>query len=116
MDPNFFACDIDSVVLDKAKKLGARIMLDSSDQTEGVRTVIADERIKVDGKEIINAYAFIHFMGDDVPEENGYAYFKIYDLQNNKHLIGDFLDTLKKIGGESDRAFFMKRFDLSQLN
>lgn len=116
LENNFFACEEDPVVLAIAKKLGAEPMLHSTLQKEGVRIVIADEQKMVDGNEITNAYALIHFIDADDSSENGYAYFKIYDIKDNSHLIGDFVDTLQKIGGEFDRAFFMKRFDISQLN
>ncbi len=115
---NFFSCDNDKEVLEKAKSLGAFPVIENLREGETVKVVMVDEKIILNDKPIRNVYAIIHFggHGEDQRQENGFAYLKLYDFHNNLELIDDFLKSVQKAGGKFDRAYLMERFDKAKLN
>jgi hypothetical protein len=115
---NIFACDNDDIVIAKAKELGVFPMIENLIGNDKVKVSIADEKQTVDNEIITNIYAVIHFggHGEERKHDNGFAYLKIYDLQNNFDKIDDFQKSIEAVGGKFDRAFFMERFDKHKLN
>jgi hypothetical protein len=116
--PNFFICDIDNVVIEKAKLLGVFPAIENLKNDEKVKVAIADEKVKIDKGKITNIYAIFHFEehGEERQNENGYMYLKIYDLLNNIDRLNDFQNVIEKSGGKFDRSYFMERFHIAKSN
>lgn len=115
---NFFACYNDDIVIAKAKELGVFPMIENLIGNDKIKITIVDEKQTVDNEIITNIYAIIHFggHGEERKQDNGFVYFKIYDLRNNFDKIIDFQNAIEKAGGKFDRVLFMERFDNHKLN
>jgi len=118
LKPNLFLCDIDDLVLHKAKELGVLPMIEKLKKGDRVKVVLIDEKITIDNNIITNIYALIHFGGhsDEQKNENGFAYIKLFDLINNIDKIVDFQKAIEGTGGKFNRASFMERFTKDKLN
>lgn len=114
--PNFFTCDNDDIVLQKAKALGVLTAIENLNDKETIRVGISDEKITIDKKTITNLYAIMHLGGNENQNDNGYIYLKIYDLANNFDKVDDLEIAINGAGGNFDRGFFMERFDTTKLN
>lgn len=110
--PNFFGCESNSIVLQKAKELGVLPALDSHPGIGRIKVVLADERVSRDGDPLTHIYAFMHFTGDD----GGFAYLKIYDLVRNFERTDDLQKGIEEAGGNFDRVYLMEKFDKAKLN
>jgi len=118
VEENLFVCTDDNIVLAKAKALGALPIIESLREGDKVKVSLVDERIKVENRQIVNAYALIHFggHGPEKHHENGFTYLKIYDVLNNLDKVDTFSKAIENAGGKFSRAFFMEKFTTDKLN
>lgn len=110
--PNFFGCESDSVVLQKAKELGVLPAIESDPGDGRIKVVLADEKVIRDGEPLTHVYAFMHFIGDD----GGFAYLKIYDLVRNFDKTDDLQQGIEEAGGNFDRVYLIEKFGKAKLN
>jgi hypothetical protein len=113
---NLFACDEDIFVLTKANQLGALPAVQSLKEGDKIKVVLCDEQQVLNDSPIVHAYAFINFNSNGNEGDNGFTYLKIFDIKNNTHLIEDFILAIEALGVKFDRAFFMNKFSLAELN
>lgn len=109
---NFFGCESNSIVLQKAKELGVLPAIESDPGNGRIKVVLADEKVTRDGEPLTHVYAFMHFTGDD----GGFAYLKIYDLLRNFDRIDDLQKGIEEAGGNFDRVYLMEKFDTAKMN
>ena len=112
IQPDFFGCDQNEIVMAKARTIGALPVIETLPDNAGIKVVLADERLDVDGEEIVHVYALMHFGGED----NGLAYLKIHDLLHNLHLIPEMQKAIEEAGGQFDRSYLIERFGIAKLN
>lgn len=110
--PNFFACESDDLVLQKARDMGVLPAIGRDPGNGRIKVVLADEKTFCNDEPLTHIYAFMHFTGND----GGFAYLKIYDLMRNPGLIDDMQKGIEEAGGKFDRAYLMERFDTAKLN
>lgn len=115
---NFFFAEEDIFVLTKAKKLGALETISRLNDNDKIKLTLVDERETLNDKAIINVYALINFGEHEGKEkhESGFAYLKIFDLENNFDRVIDFQKAIEHLGVTFDRAFFTERFRPERLN
>ena len=109
---NIFVCDDDKEVLKKANTLGVLLEVKSLDDNEKVKIVFVDERISLNDKPVLNIYGMVQFGGHPSEQacENGFAYFKLFDIENNFEKLVDFISITEKAIGKIDRAYLSERF------
>lgn len=110
--PNFFCCDSNSTVLQKAKELDVLPGIESSPGNGRVKVVLVEEKLTRDGELLTHLYAFLHFCGED----GGFAYLKIYDLLRNLDRIDDLQNGIEGVGGNFDRVYLMDKFNMAKMN
>jgi hypothetical protein len=110
--PNFFGCESNSVVLQKARELGVLPAIESDPGQGRIKVVLADEKVTRDGELLTHVYAFMHFTGED----GGFAYLKIYDLVRNFDRTDDLQQGIEEAGGNFDRIYLMEKFNNAKLN
>lgn len=112
---NLVSCDLDAVVLQKAKSMGVLHILESAKAKDQFQITLSDEVVDEGDYKSKNVYALVHFKAT-AEESDGFLYIKVYDIASNLELMGDFVKVLEQLGGKFDRAFMMQRFMPEQLN
>jgi hypothetical protein len=112
-----YSCNIDSVVIKKAKELGIIYAIENVMSGEGRRTAIVDECVvdELDNK-IVNIYCIIHWDNQIDKKDNGYMYIKWRDLMNNLDKMELFEKALKPLIGGIDKAILLEKIDKYRMN
>ncbi len=115
---SIFVCDNDNEVLKKANALGALLAVKTLDIHDKVKIVFVDERMSLNDKPVLNIYGMVQFGGHILEQahENGFAYFKLFDAENNFEKIIDFISIIEKAIGKIDRAYLSERFPGFNIN
>lgn len=112
-----FCCNVDSVVIKKAKDLGVLCAIENVKPNEGRMTVIADEcLVNKFNNRIVNIYCIIHWDNQIDKKDNGYMYIKLRDLVNNIDKIEHFEESLKPLIGDINRAILLEKIDKYKIN
>lgn len=112
---NIYFCNIDDIVISKAKELNIYESIERTDLAQ--QTYLVQEKTTDKQKnKIVDFFCFVHSEKHKNPDDNGFIYIRFNDVLSNLNKMDDFFEIISFIARDFDKVIFTNFVNSISLN